>query len=176
MIIWNRILSSLWSCALTPRIDVEIFYYKIRFVMSVRLSSVALITPMHSECAWGIPLWMGIPLSKKNVEIQKFIFKDINLLKQVNISGILIPVKRVIQPSFIKICFLSSADYLWSSHTKRKVNAKVTSLYWVLSVSSLRATANVAGNWVQNPFCRDFAFALVWLDRKKLTSLANPGE
>ena len=28
----------------------------------------------------------------------------------------------------------------WSSHTKRKANAKVTSLYWVHSIFSLPAT------------------------------------
>ena len=47
----------------------------------------------------------------------------------------------------------------------------------VHSISSLPATpsesdfaCDVTGNWVQNPFCRDFAskiaFALVWQDRK----------
>ena len=45
-----------------------------------------------------------------------------------------------------------------------QANAKSTSLYWVHSISSLPATPsesdfthNIAGNWVQNPFCRDFA-------------------
>ena len=61
--------------------------------------------------------------------------------------------------------YTEAATPLWSSHTKQKVNVKATSLYWVHSISSLSATPNVAGTWVQNPFCRDFAnFALVWLD------------
>ena len=29
---------------------------------------------------------------------------------------------------------------MWSSHTKRKANAKATSLYWILKISSLPAT------------------------------------
>ena len=59
-----------------------------------------------------------------------------------------------------------------------KANAKATLPYWVYSISSLPATPsknvfaqNMAGNWVQNPFCRDLvseiAFALVWLNHKR---------
>ena len=63
----------------------------------------------------------------------------------------------------------------WSNHTR----AKAMSLHWFLLLASLPATPSesdfahdVIGNWVQNPFCRDFtseiafAFALVWLDHK----------
>ena len=69
-------------------------------------------------------------------------------------------------------------DEFWVFMVKpHQANAKVTSLYWVHSISSLPATPsesefgrNIAGNWAQNPFCCDFAskiavaFALVWLD------------
>ena len=66
--------------------------------------------------------------------------------------------------SNVQLSMLGVTVPLWSSHTKRKANAKATSFYWVHSISSLPATPsesyfthNIAGNWIQNPFCRDFA-------------------
>ena len=47
-------------------IQIHILYYKIRFVMSVRLSSMALFTPMQDGCdVRDSPFRMGIPCSEK---------------------------------------------------------------------------------------------------------------
>ena len=52
-----------------------------------------------------------------------------------------------------------------------QANAKATSLYWVHSISSLPTTPNATGNWVQNPFCRDFASKIRFRFR---SSVARP--
>ena len=72
----------------------EILYYKIRFVTSVCGWLLSRYDVRESPSAWGI-------LLSEKVEIQ--ICKNINLLKQVNISGKLTSVKRVVRPSCKKI-------------------------------------------------------------------------
>ena len=69
----------------------------------------------------------------------------------------------------------------WFVVKPQQANAKATSLYWVHSISSQPATPSESDfandttrNWVQNPFCRNFAsefpfaFALVWLHHYSL--------
>ena len=45
----------------------------------------------------GNPLWLGDFPFRKSV-VETWVFKNVSLLKQVNISAIIIPLKRVIQP------------------------------------------------------------------------------